>query len=196
MRAALPDQPRFAVVRFVPLRVRTAAFDRLYAIAWRTSAVNAAASSVSPSRRSIARRTLPSRLEVNRRGVLQRRAVREGELHHARVGLAGADDPGVRPGGHAAPLPLLDDRGVRALHQGADPGEGLPPPIGELGDARIDALARGRLAACRHGAIVGSRPPTGPRSAAGGQRPVASRPAIARRSSALRSSMSNGFAMR
>src|SRR5438874_2390402 len=41
--------------------------ELLRATAWRTSALNADASIVSPSRMSIARRTFPSRLELKRR---------------------------------------------------------------------------------------------------------------------------------
>src|SRR5512132_961011 len=42
-------------------------------------------------------------------GILQRRALREGELHDLLVRLTGADDALVRPDRRPHPLPLLDD---------------------------------------------------------------------------------------
>ena len=91
------------------------------ATAARMSALSALASIVSPSWTSIARRTLPSRLELNSPRVLERRALGERHLDDALVGLAGADDAVVRPHRHAAPFPLLDDVGIGLLDQRADP---------------------------------------------------------------------------
>src|SRR5437667_9631578 len=56
--------------------------------------------------------------------VLQRRALREGELHDLLVGLARAEDAVVRPDRSAHPLPLLDDLRVRLLDELAHPAEG------------------------------------------------------------------------
>ena len=81
----------------------------------RTSAVKAVASIRSPSCRSIARRTLPSRLALNSRdGVGQGRPLGERQLHRRLVGLAGAEDAAAGPDRHAPPLPLLDDVGTAA----------------------------------------------------------------------------------
>src|SRR6185436_17494603 len=44
------------------------------------------------------------------RRILERRAFGERQLHRRLVGLAGADDPVVRPDG-SSPLPFLDDVG-------------------------------------------------------------------------------------
>jgi len=56
----------------------------------------------------------------------------ERELDDLRVGLAGADDPVVRPDRSAPPLPLLDDLGVSFKNQPAHPGQGLSAPIAQL----------------------------------------------------------------
>src|SRR6185437_17123498 len=58
---------------------------------------------------------LEARIEEMRR-IVERGAFRERRLHDALVGLAAANDSVVRPRGHAAPLPFLDDVGVRLLH--------------------------------------------------------------------------------
>src|SRR5215213_2965544 len=73
------------------------------------------------------------------RGVLQRGALGEGQLHLVLVALAGADDPVVRPD-RVAPFPLLDDLGVGLLDQAADAGEGLAAPVAELRDPLVDQL--------------------------------------------------------
>src|SRR5262249_16375291 len=67
-------------------------------------------------------------------------------------GLAGADQAVVRPHRNA-PLPFLDDFGIRFLHQSAQPAEHLAPPVAELLDSRVDPLGR-RLAALLTGALV------------------------------------------
>jgi hypothetical protein len=67
--------------------------DLLRATAWRTSAVNADSSTSSPAWMSIARRAFPSRLEFEKtRRILQRCALGEGQLYHALIGFASADD--------------------------------------------------------------------------------------------------------
>jgi hypothetical protein len=64
----------------------------LSVIASRTSALKADSSTTCPSWISIARRTLPSRLELKRRvGSFSAAALGEGELHHGLVGFPGAD---------------------------------------------------------------------------------------------------------
>jgi hypothetical protein len=80
--------------------------------------------------------------------ILQRRALGEGELHDALVGLASADDAVVRPDWSAHPLPLLDDVRVRLLDEPAHSAEGLPAPVPEFGDPLRDQL-RCRLALAR-----------------------------------------------
>ena len=51
--------------------------------------------------------SLEARVEETGR-VFQRRAIGEGQFHGVLVGLAGADDPVMRPD-RGRPLPLLDD---------------------------------------------------------------------------------------
>ncbi len=88
------------------------------ATAARMSAFNAFSSILSPSWKSMARRVLPSRLELKRPdGSVQRGALGEGHLHDGLVGLAGADDAAARPHRNAAPLPLLDHVGVGLLDE-------------------------------------------------------------------------------
>src|SRR5439155_17168723 len=79
------------------------------------------------------------------RGVLQRRALGEGHLHDALVGLAGANDPVVVPRRDPAPLPVLDDLGIGFPYQGTEPRERLAPPVAQLLDPLVDQLRR-RLA--------------------------------------------------
>src|SRR5262245_38628221 len=52
--------------------------------------------------------------------ILQRGALREGQLHDSLVGLAGTDDAGVLPHRHPSPLPLLDHFGVGLLDESSD----------------------------------------------------------------------------
>src|ERR1700687_3855197 len=83
-----------------------------------------------------------ARVEQARR-VFQRRALGEGHLHHALVGLARADYPVVRPHGSPSPLPLLEHLGVGLLDESTEPGERLTPPIAQLPDPRVYQLGRG-----------------------------------------------------
>src|SRR5215831_1725747 len=62
-------------------------------------------------------------------GVLQGGSLGEGQLHYRLVGLAGADDPVVRPYGSAHPLPLLHDLRVFLFDELAHPVQGLPAPV-------------------------------------------------------------------
>src|SRR6476660_5375713 len=75
--------------------------------------------------------------------VLERRALSEGQLDHALVRLAGADDAIVRPDWNASPLPLLDHLGVRLFDEGTDMGEHLAPPVAQFLDPRVDQPGRG-----------------------------------------------------
>src|SRR6476469_9461394 len=64
-------------------------------------------------------------------GVVQGRALHEGQLHGRLVRLAGADDAVVRPDrgarvGSFGPLPLLHNVRVRLPDQLAHPAQGLP----------------------------------------------------------------------
>src|SRR4051812_22358106 len=79
------------------------------------------------------------------RGVVQPRALGEGQLDDALVGLAGADHAPVRPHGNAAPLPFLHDLGLGLLDERADTRERLTPPVAQLLDPRVDQLRWGRL---------------------------------------------------
>ena len=72
-------------------------------------------------------------------GVGQGCSLGEGHLHALLVGLARADQPVVRPDGDL-PLPLLDDLGIRFPDQGAQAGEQVAPPVGQLLDAPVDHL--------------------------------------------------------
>src|SRR5438132_5951660 len=82
-----------------------------------------------------------ARVEQARR-IFQRRALGEGHLHHALVGLARADHPIVRPHGSPSPLPLLDHLGVGLLDESTEPGERLTPPVAQLPDPRVYQLRR------------------------------------------------------
>src|SRR5712671_6542021 len=83
--------------------------------------------------------------------ILQRGALREGELHDTLVGFASADDAVVRPNRSAHPLPFLDDVRVCFLDELAHSAQGFPAPVAEFGDSFRDelrcrlALPRGRL---------------------------------------------------
>src|SRR5262249_9118431 len=73
------------------------------------------------------------------RGILQGRAPGEGQLDDLLVDLARAEDPVMRPHRNA-PLPLLDDVGIRRPDQRAEPCERLASPVVELLDPRVDQL--------------------------------------------------------
>ena len=148
--------------RFGFLAARAASAARLKATAARTSVAKAVASRTSPSRMSMARRVLPSRLALNRpAGSSSAAPLGEGQLDHRLVGLAGAEDAGVRPDRHAAPLPFLDHRRVGLADQPAHARERLAAPVAERGNARVDQ-SRGRRGAFRAGCH--DRAPDKPRS--------------------------------
>ena len=110
-----PKSPIYAGFWGLALFAGFAAFS---ATAARMSAFSAFSLILSPSWISMARRTLPSRLELKRPArVVQRGALGEGQLHDGLVGLAGADDAGVLPHRHAAPLPFLDHVGAGLLDE-------------------------------------------------------------------------------
>ncbi len=91
-------------------------FATFSAAAARTSALNAAASILSPS--WIVDRAPDVAFEAGVeqvRRVVERGALGEGQLHDGLVGLAGADDAVVGPDRDAAPLPLLDHLGIGLL---------------------------------------------------------------------------------
>src|SRR4051812_9870173 len=79
---------------------------------------------------------LEARVEELRR-IVQRRALREGELHDVLVRLTGADDPVVLPHRNAAPLPRLLHVRIGLLDQLADASERLAAPVVEVGNALI-----------------------------------------------------------
>jgi hypothetical protein len=70
-------------------------------------------------------------------------AFRKGQLDVILVRLPGADDAGVRKDGRArigrfGPLPLFDDFWVGRVDEGADFGEDLAAPVGEVFDLLVD----------------------------------------------------------
>ena len=81
--------------------------------------------------------------------ILQRRALRERELHVVLVRLAGADHPVVLPHRDASPLPLLHDIRVGLLDQRAQRAERLAPPVAELLDPLVDNSDGDLLSATR-----------------------------------------------
>ena len=92
----------------------------------------------------MARRVLPSRLELNSpRRILERSSFEESQFHDALVGLAGADDPVVVPHGDASPFPLLDYIRVGFLDQRPAGGQRLAPPVAKLGDPPVDQCGAG-----------------------------------------------------
>src|SRR4051812_47209341 len=101
--------------------------------------------------------------------ILQRRALRERQLHDGLVGFAGADDALVRPDRRAHPLPLFDDVRVGSLDQRAHSTESLAAPVAEVGDSFRDQLRCRPFLACArflHGLILAIR--RSPASAARG----------------------------
>src|SRR3954471_16534239 len=89
--------------------------------------------------------------------ILQRRALRERQLHDGLVGFAGADDALVRPDRRAHPLPLFDDVRVGILDQRAHSTESFAAPVAEILDPFRDQLrCRPFLAHARflHGLIL------------------------------------------
>ena len=117
--------------------------DVFRATAARMSVFSAFSLIFSPSWKSMARLTFPSRLELNEaRRILEGRPLGEGHLHDALVGLPRADNPVVIPGGNAAPFPLLDDFGVGFVDESTEPAEHLATPVAELLDPRVDQLRR------------------------------------------------------
>src|SRR6266511_1225838 len=115
------------------------------ATAARMSAFNASSSIVSPSWKSMAHLTLPSRLELKSPlGSSSEARLGKGHLHDSLVRLAGADDSVMLPHRNPSPLPLLDHFGVGLLDETSDASERLAPPITQLLDSRIYQL-RGRV---------------------------------------------------
>ena len=107
---------------------------------------NAFSSIRSSSWKSIARRVLPSRLELNSpEGSSSEAPLANVSLHDALVGLAGADHALVRPHrnpgvGGLSPLPLFDHFGVGLLDEGAELGESRAAPVAQLLHSCVDQL--------------------------------------------------------
>ena len=78
-----------------------------------------------------------ARVEQFRR-IIQRRTLRECQLHHGFVGLAGADDAALLPYRNAAPFPCLFHIGHGPFDQCAHMGQRLAPPITQLLDPRVN----------------------------------------------------------
>ena len=87
----------------------------------------------------MARRTLPSRLELKRpAGSFKRRTLRKRQLDDALVRLSRADDAAVRADGSSHPFPLFDDLWIGLVDDRAHPREHLAAPVAELLDALVD----------------------------------------------------------
>ena len=128
------------------LAARWACAAELAATAARMSCLKAASLIFSPSRRSIARRVFPSRLELKSfPGVFDGGSAKEGELHNLLVRFPCADAAVMGPDGGSHPFPLLLDVGVGIVDELTDMSEGLPSPIPQLlnpfGDVRGSGLA-------------------------------------------------------
>ena len=81
----------------------------------------------------MARRTFPSRLELNRPcGVLQCSALGKRHLDDLFVRLSGADDAGVGEDGGPHPLPLFDDLRVCLVDDFAHFCERFPTPVAKF----------------------------------------------------------------
>src|SRR5205085_10313280 len=94
------------------------------------SAFNASSSSFSPLWKSMARRVLPSRLELKRpQGSSNAAPLAKVHLHRSLVRLTGADHSGVRPHRNPSPLPLLDHVGISLLDATSDPSERRAPAV-------------------------------------------------------------------
>ena len=92
----------------------------------------------------MARRTLPSRLELNSpAGSSSAAPFGEGELHHVSVGLPRADDAVMLPNRHPAPLPGLDHLRSGALDERPDVGQRGASPVTQLFDPGVDELGGG-----------------------------------------------------
>src|SRR5581483_6966504 len=61
----------------------------------------------------------------------------------ALIGLAGADDAGVRPYRNPSPLPFLNHVGIGLLDESPDPREHFTSPISQVIDPSIYKLRRG-----------------------------------------------------
>src|SRR5690606_34682513 len=93
-------------------------------------------------------------------GVLERSPLCEGQLDDRPVGLARADDAGMFPNTHAAPLPGLDHVRIGLFYQCPQPEQHFAAPVTKRCDSFVDQL-RGRIVfsaslSVRHGA---TRPP-------------------------------------
>ena len=103
------------------------------------SALNASASIFSPSWMSMARRVLPSRLELKRcDGSGDTGPTCERQLDDLRVRLPGADNPVVRPDRSAPPLHLFCYLRVGFQDQRPHVGQSLPAPSPQVGDPLVD----------------------------------------------------------
>src|SRR5437588_12855771 len=100
----------------------------------------------SSSWKSSARRVFPSRLELNSpEGSFSEAPLKNVSFTTLLYVLAGADPTLVRPHRNPwirslFPLPLLDHFGVGLFDEGADPGEGLAPPVAQLFDLCVYQL--------------------------------------------------------
>jgi len=91
----------------------------------RISAFSAFSLILSPSRISMARRVLPSRLELKRPDGSSNAAPLARSSSRQLVGLAGADDSVVLPHWNATPLPFFDHVGNGLLDDAPDPSQHL-----------------------------------------------------------------------
>ena len=122
----------------------------LAATADRINALKAASLSFSPSRKSMARRVFPSRLELNNFLGSGREAPRKKVsfttcLYDSPV----QTPPSMRPhrspwGGGLRPFPFFFDLGVRIVDELTKAGKRLAPPVPQLLNPLRDVLRRGR----------------------------------------------------
>jgi hypothetical protein len=83
--------------------------------------------------------------------VVQRSALRKGQLHDGLVGLARADDPGLLPHRNPTPLHRLDHIGQSLPDQRPNPRQRLTTPVVQVLDMRVDLLGGGGWVLLRGG---------------------------------------------
>jgi hypothetical protein len=144
---------RFVLQAYFFLAVRSARAEELAATAARTNCMKAASLIFSPSRRSIARRVFPARVELKSFfGSWREAPASEGELHHLFVRFPCANDSVMRPDWSPHPFPLFLDVGIGLVNEPADMGERLASPVVKFFDLGVDEC-RGRFRRSASGAM-------------------------------------------
>lgn len=75
--------------------------------------------------------------------VVERGALRKGQLHDALVGLARAEDPALLPHRNPAPLHRLDHIGHSLPDERPHPRQRLAAPVAQVLDMRVDLVGGG-----------------------------------------------------